>query len=87
LAKFTPTETAASDLWWSTRLLLLDLRVPAKKFLDREPTSFYAAAGMDAIGGALQDEVMGDDDISVGHNFTYIPYPKKIYRRRCLFPH
>ncbi|KAF8124264.1 hypothetical protein K438DRAFT_1649950 [Mycena galopus ATCC 62051] len=91
LAKSTPAETAASSASaYGGR--------PGSSYSAYEPPqrnssvgsrgSFYAASGLDPNGDALQDEVMDDDDISVGHNFTYIPSnPKKYYRRlleHCL---
>jgi hypothetical protein len=40
--------------------------------------SFYGSPNPDGAA----DEVNGDDDVSVGHNFTYIPpNPKKFYKR------
>ncbi|KAJ6520605.1 hypothetical protein DFH09DRAFT_227803 [Mycena vulgaris] len=91
LAKSTPAETAtASSSAYGTR--------PASSYSAYDPPtrnasigsrrSFYASAGLDANGDALQDDVIGDDEIPVGHHFTYIPpNPKKYYKRlleHCL---
>ncbi|KAJ6524576.1 hypothetical protein B0H19DRAFT_972064 [Mycena capillaripes] len=89
LAKSTPAETAASSAYGGR---------PGSSYSAYEPPqrtssigsrrSFYAAAGLDNNGDALQDEVIGDDEIPVGHHFTYIPAnPKKYYKRlleHCL---
>ncbi|KAJ6478601.1 hypothetical protein C8R47DRAFT_983974 [Mycena vitilis] len=89
LAKSTPAENAAaSSSAYGGR--------PGSSYSAYEPPqrnssvgsrrSFYDAAGVD--GDALQDDVIGDDEIPVGHHFTYIPpNPKKFYRRlleHCL---
>ncbi|KAJ7054762.1 hypothetical protein C8F01DRAFT_1148844 [Mycena amicta] len=87
LAKSTPAESAAaSSSAYGAR--------PSSSY-DPHPTrnpsigsrrSFYAAAALD--GDGLQDDVLGDDEIPVGHHFTYIPSnPRKYYKRlleHCL---
>ncbi|KAJ7468448.1 hypothetical protein FB451DRAFT_373271 [Mycena latifolia] len=89
LAKSTPAETAASSGYGGR---------PASSYSAYDPPtrngsigsrrSFYASAGLDSNGETLQDEVVGDDEIPVGHHFTYIPpNPKKYYKRlleHCL---
>lgn len=87
LAKSTPAESAAS---YGGR--------PGSTYSAYDPPkrnasigsrqSFYASAGLDNNGDTLQDDVIGDDEIPVGHHFTYIPSnPKKFYKRlleHCL---
>ncbi|KAJ7222284.1 hypothetical protein GGX14DRAFT_694515 [Mycena pura] len=90
LAKSTPAESAAaSSSAYSGR--------PPSSYSSYDPPqrnssvgsrrSFYAASGLENNGDALQD-VMGDDEIPIGHHFTYIPpNPRKFYKRlleHCL---
>lgn len=43
---------------------------------------FGGAQGGDGVPDAVEEEVDGDEEIRVGHNFTFIPpNPKRFYRR------
>ncbi|KAJ7686809.1 hypothetical protein B0H17DRAFT_939979 [Mycena rosella] len=90
LAKSTPAETASASAYGGGRpgSTYSAYEVPTRTASVGSRRSFYASAGLDSNGDALQDEVNGDDEIPVGHHFTYIPpNPKKYYKRlleHCL---
>jgi hypothetical protein len=89
LAKSTPAETASSTAYNARPTSSYSAYDPPTRTASiGSRRSFYASAGLDANGDALQEEVNGDDDIPVGHHFTYIPpNPKKYYKRlleHCL---
>ncbi|KAJ7619343.1 hypothetical protein FB45DRAFT_156615 [Roridomyces roridus] len=60
--------------------------VPARNTSIGSRRSFYAA--VEGNGEQLGEDVLADDEVEVGHNFTYIPpNPKKYYKRlleHCL---
>ncbi|KAJ7756230.1 hypothetical protein B0H16DRAFT_1539076 [Mycena metata] len=90
LAKSTPAENAVSSSAYGGRpaSTYSAYEVPTRHASVGSRRSFYASAGLDANGDALQDEVAEDDEVPVGHHFTYIPpNPKKFYKRlleHCL---
>ncbi|KAF7307798.1 hypothetical protein MKEN_01139900 [Mycena kentingensis (nom. inval.)] len=81
LAKSTPAESAAAARPGS----IYDPH-PTRNPSIGSRRSMYAAGAMD--GDGLEDDVNGDDEIPVGHHFTYIPSnPRKYYKRlleHCL---
>ncbi|KAJ7075669.1 hypothetical protein B0H15DRAFT_1026978 [Mycena belliarum] len=87
LAKSTPAETASSSAYGGRPgSSYAAYEPPARNASIGSRRSFYASAELN--GDALQDDVVGDDEIPVGHHFTYIPpNPKKYYKRlleHCL---
>ncbi|KAK7055402.1 hypothetical protein R3P38DRAFT_2846886 [Favolaschia claudopus] len=89
LAKSTPAESASATAYGGRPTSSYSAYEPPQRATSiGSRRSFYAAAGLDGNGEALQEDVMEDDEISAGHNFTYIPpNPKKFYKRlleHCL---
>ncbi|KAJ7452163.1 hypothetical protein B0H11DRAFT_2074617 [Mycena galericulata] len=90
LAKSTPAENAASNSAYGGRpgSSYSGYEVPTRNASIGSRRSFYASASLDNNGDLLQEDVIGDDEIPVGHHFTYIPpNPKKFYKRlleHCL---
>ncbi|KAJ7153568.1 hypothetical protein C8R43DRAFT_1126845 [Mycena crocata] len=89
LAKSTPAETASSSAYGGRPGSSYSAYDPPKRNASiGSRHSFYSAAALDSNGDAMQEDVLDDDEIPVGHHFTYIPAnPKKYYKRlleHCL---
>ncbi|KAJ7270861.1 hypothetical protein C8J57DRAFT_293389 [Mycena rebaudengoi] len=83
LAKSTPAETATNS-HYGTRpgSAYSAYEVPTRNASIGSRRSFYSSTTVDNNGDILQEDVIGDDEITVGHNFTYIPpNPRKFYKR------
>ncbi|KAJ6630181.1 hypothetical protein B0H10DRAFT_1775171 [Mycena sp. CBHHK59/15] len=89
LAKSTPAETASGSSYGGRPgSSYSGYEAPTRNASIGSRRSFYSITALDNNGEALQEDVNGDDEIPVGHYFTYIPpNPKKFYKRlleHCL---